>query len=114
MKIIKNKIFPFFNYKAINLFGFVFTKSVLSQQDTNHEAIHSAQMKELLYVFFYLFYALEWLYKVIKLICTKNYDKFSNVFHLAYRKVSFEQECYSNEKNLSYLSTRRHFSMWRD
>ena len=115
MKIIYNKIIPFRGYKAINLFGILFVRSgkKMKESDLNHEAIHSAQMKELLYIFFYLFYVLEWLYRVIKLICTKDYDKFSNIFHLAYRKVSFEQECYSNEKNLSYLSTRKHFMMWR-
>ena len=46
MKIVKTKWFPFGGYKAINLFGILFTKSDLSETEINHEAIHTAQMKE--------------------------------------------------------------------
>lgn len=42
MIIIKNKWFPFGKYKAINLFGILFTKSNLSEVEINHEAIHTA------------------------------------------------------------------------
>jgi hypothetical protein len=44
--IIKNKIIPFGNYIAINLFGIVFTKVELNEVDINHENIHSKQMLE--------------------------------------------------------------------
>ena len=53
MKIIYNDIIPFKGYKAINLFGIVFARKSarpLSDKNKNHEAIHTAQMKELLYV----------------------------------------------------------------
>lgn len=112
MEIIKNKIFPFGNYKAINLFGFIFTKSVLSQQDTNHEAIHTAQMEELLYVFFYLFYFIEWIYELIKVIIMHDYARLKDIPHQAYRCVSFEREAYLHEQNLEYLKTREKFSQW--
>ena len=39
--IIKNKIIPFGNYKAMNLFGIIFTKSSLSEIELNHEKIHT-------------------------------------------------------------------------
>jgi hypothetical protein len=39
--IIRNKIIPFGNYIAINLFGIVFTKVELDKIDINHENIHS-------------------------------------------------------------------------
>ena len=42
MKIIKTKWFPFRGYKAINLFGILFTKGDLSDTEINHEAIHTA------------------------------------------------------------------------
>lgn len=53
MKIIYNDIIPFKGYKAINLFGIVFARKSarpLSDKNKNHEAIHTAQMRELLYV----------------------------------------------------------------
>lgn len=67
----------------------------------NHEAIHTAQMKELLYVGFYVLYLLEWLYRL--------------VFHTrtAYEGISFEEEAYSHQHEKDYLKTRRHFAMWR-
>ena len=39
--IIKNNIIPFGGYKVINLFGLIFTKSDLTDEDKNHENIHS-------------------------------------------------------------------------
>nr|DAX08762.1 MAG TPA: hypothetical protein [Bacteriophage sp.] len=41
MIIIKNKFIPFKGYKAINLFGILFTKDSLSNIDINHEKIHT-------------------------------------------------------------------------
>lgn len=38
---IKNNIIPFGGYKVINLFGLIFTKSDLTDEDKNHENIHS-------------------------------------------------------------------------
>lgn len=100
--IIKNNIIPFRGYKAMNLFGIIFLRKeyTLTEVDLNHEAIHTAQMKELLYVFFYIIYFLEWL---VRLFINKD----------AYRNISFEKEAYSNENNLEYLKTRKCFSQWR-
>lgn len=100
--IIKNNIIPFKGYKAINLFGILFVRKEyeLSKVDLNHEAIHTAQMKELLFIFFYIIYFFEWL---VRLFINKN----------AYRSISFEKEAYSNEKNLEYLKNRKCFSQWR-
>lgn len=53
MIIIKNTIIPFGKFKAINLFGIIFYKGSYPTKDTiNHEKIHTAQMKEMLYIFF--------------------------------------------------------------
>lgn len=102
MITIKNNIIPFKGYKAINLFGIIFLRKEyeLSEIDTNHEAIHTAQMKELLYIFFYIIYFLEWL---VRLFINKN----------AYRNISFEKEAYQNERDLSYLKHRKWFAQWR-
>lgn len=103
--IIPNRIIPFPGFKAINLFGIIFIrkecKDKLTAVDINHECIHTAQMKELLYVFFYLIYLIEWLFQLIGSPRT------------AYWNLSFEREAYGNEKNLDYLKTRKHFAQWR-
>ena len=36
MRVIKTKHFPFNGYKAINLFGIIFTKGELSNKELNH------------------------------------------------------------------------------
>lgn len=97
--IIYNKYIPFKGYKAINLFGFIFVRNgcTMSDIDINHENIHTAQMKELLYVLFYLWYFIEFIFNIIK---------YQNV-HTAYKNISFEKEAYCNEKDLDYLKRRR-------
>jgi len=84
MKIIVNKYLPFKGFIAINLFGVLFVreeyKDELSSRVLNHEAIHTKQMKEMLYVFFYLWYFVEWVAKLFV------YGRD------AYRNISFERE----------------------
>lgn len=104
MKIIYNNIIPFPGFKAINLFGVLFVRKgcTMSESDINHEMIHTAQMKEMGYVFFYIWYLVEWLVKLLKL---RDGNK-------AYRAISFEREAYGNEKNLTYTITREEYA-WR-
>lgn len=99
MKIIYNNLIPFNGYKAINLFGVLFVRKgcVMSEIDINHEAIHTTQMKEMLYIFFYVWYIIEW---GIRLFMKGN----------AYRNISFEREAYANQNNLSYLNTRKRYA----
>ena len=104
MKIVKNKLIPFKGFIAITFFGTIWTrKEKLNDVTINHEAIHIKQEKELLYLFFYLIYLFEWLFKSIYYLN----------FYRGYKEVSFEKEAYSNEKNLDYLKTRKKFSQWR-
>ena len=44
------------DFYAINLFGMIITYEKLSKEELNHERIHSAQQKELLYIPFYIWY----------------------------------------------------------
>ena len=99
MKIIRNKYIPFQGYKAINLFGILFVRgnARISERTIRHEAIHTAQMKEMLYVFFYIWYLIEW---VVRLFMEGN----------AYRNISFEREAYSNEDDVLYLESRKRFA----
>lgn len=91
MKIIYNNIIPFKGFKAITLWPFIFARKELSDIDINHENIHGRQQLELLIIFFYIIYLIEWLFK-------------------GYRSISFEREAYQNESNLDYLKNRRWFN----
>ena len=96
--IIKIKKHPFGkNYLAINLFGFIFTRRDLDPVELNHELIHSAQQRELLYIPFFIWYGIEWLVL---------YFKYRN-WTTAYFHIRFEQEAYRNQYDLEYLGNRK-------
>ncbi|MGM9803836.1 MAG: hypothetical protein ACI308_06625 [Muribaculaceae bacterium] len=97
MKVIKCPLMS--RHWCINLFGVVLSAdtSWIKGKVINHEAIHTAQMKELLYVPFYLLYCIEWL---VRIVAYRNFDR-------AYENISFEREAYANEANAHYLQQRR-------
>lgn len=99
MMVIYNNILPVKGFKCINLFGVLFVRKCLKMRDVdfNHEAIHTKQMKEMLYVFFYLWYVIEW---IVRLFKRGN----------AYRNISFEREAYSNQCYLKYNKERKRFA----
>ncbi len=99
MKVIESSIIPFSGFKCVNLFGVLFVRKgrTMSQRDINHERIHTAQMRELWYVPFYMLYLLEWLYRLVKK------DN-------AYRSISFEREAYGNQNDMYYLCGRDRFA----
>lgn len=82
---------------GIALWPFVLLKSKTPDKVIiNHEKIHIRQQSELLVLFFYLWYIIEWLFKYI---ACRNFD-------IAYRNICFEREAFANENNLEYLKTR--------
>ena len=102
MKVIYNKYLPIKDYVAINLFGIIFARkefNPLSRITENHERIHTAQMKELLFVFFYLWYGIEWLVRLFQYRDSKE----------AYLNISFEREAYKNQKDMGYLKARKKY-----
>lgn len=103
MRVIHNDWIPFKGFKAINLFGICFVRKPhkMTPHDYNHENIHTAQMRELGYIFFYILYFVEWLYRV--------------VFHTstAYRGISFEREAFEHQYDYDYLEHRERFAQWR-
>ena len=109
MKVIENNIIPFQGFLAMNLFGFCFVRKEAWARRTeerkkvviNHESIHTEQMKELGYVFFYIIYFFEWLLRL-----------FTNPKN-AYRSISFEQEAYDNENDFDYIANRKHYAQWK-
>lgn len=83
--------------KAMALYPYILAtkKAKLTEVDVNHEEIHLAQQRELLIIFFYLWYVGEWAVKSI--INRKD----------AYYDISFEKEAYANERDLTYLVRRK-------
>lgn len=102
MKTIVNNIIPFRGFKCMNLFGVLFVRrdaGKMLPSDYNHEKIHTAQMKETLYVGFYLIYLLEWVIKGLLWAVTLGAVK-------PYRSLASEQEAYDNQYDYSYLLWR--------
>lgn len=99
MRIVKLKGFPPGDYSAINLFGVVFSKVDLSPVELNHERIHTAQMRELLFLPFYLWYVCEWLLLLLH---------YRNAYR-AYRNIRFEREAYTHQAENDYLRRRHHY-----
>ena len=90
---------------CINLFGVAVSgdTSWIDRRVVNHERIHTAQMRELLFVPFYVAYIVEW---VVRLLKERN-------FYAAYRSISFEREAYAHGDNLNYLASRKMYAQWR-
>ena len=87
---------------CINLLGYFFTRNAnwISDCVINHEQIHTAQIRELWVLPFYIIYLIEWLCR---------YFQYWN-WTVAYRNISFEREAYANGDNLDYLTTRKPLS----
>ena len=99
-RIIKIKKRSFMKrFYAINLFGIIITCEKLSKESLNHELIHTAQAKELLYVLFYIWYIAEWSVLVLKY---RNWMK-------AYYNIRFEKEAYALQNDMEYLIRRKHY-----
>lgn len=87
------------SFIAINLFGIIVTCEDLSKVELNHELIHTAQARELLYIPFYLWYIIEWFYL---------YFKYRDWMQ-AYYNIRFEKEAYAHQEDLEYLNRRKHY-----
>lgn len=103
MRIIYSDIIPIAGFKAINLFGFLFARkgSTINERTLNHERIHTAQMRELFFVLFYVVYIIEYLIR----IPMHDFDIVQ-----AYRNISFEREAYANDEDFEYLNRRKLFA----
>ncbi|MDP3312952.1 hypothetical protein [Lutibacter sp.] len=91
------------SYSGLAIYPFIFLKERKLEENKpllNHERIHLQQQKELLWVFFFVWYFIEF---IILLLKFKNRNK-------AYKNISFEKEAYKNEENLLYLNQRKFYS----
>lgn len=93
------------NTIGITLYPFILLNSKVKNKPQdyvvkliNHEKIHIEQQKELLVLFFYIWYLVEFL---IKSLIYGN---------KAYESLSFEREAYSNETNIKYIKSRKKWS----
>lgn len=84
------------------LLGILFIRkgARLTAYSINHESIHQRQAMEMLYIFFYLWYAIEWLVRLIQCGNARQ----------AYYNISLEKEAYYNMYNLAYIDARRHYT----
>lgn len=102
MKIIYNRFIPSadFRHQPVRC-AFVKGKPTqVTRRDLNHELIHTAQMRELGYVPFYILYVLEWIWRLFRK---------GN----AYSNISFEREAYAHQNDPDYLHRRPRFAQWR-
>ena len=103
MILIVSRVLLRNKFNGMVLWPFVILKKKSLKNDLvflNHERIHLKQQAQLLVLFFYLWYGLEFLFRIIQY---KNRYK-------AYRNISFEREAYAHEKDLDYLKKR---SFWK-
>ena len=90
---------PFLPYDGMALFPFILIKRKVYRTNyilINHEKIHLRQQAELLLVFFYLFYILNYIFN---LFIYRNHQK-------AYLNIVFEKEAYAEEAKRDYLERR--------
>lgn len=93
MVILLNK----FWFSGLAIFPFIFIrKEDYSINLLNHEYIHLKQQKEMLFIFAYLWYVIEYL---IKLLYYRNFRK-------AYLSVSFEREARVGGNIIGYIGNR--------
>lgn len=90
-------------FNGVTVWPFIIARKKHLKMDAvfvNHEKIHLRQQAELLVLPFYVWYSLEFVFRIFQY---KNR-------HTAYRNISFEREAYANEKDLAYLKARSFWS----
>ena len=90
---------------CLNLFGILCARdtSWIDRDVINHERIHNAQMRELLWLPFYIFYVVEWIFRLLQYRDP----------HKAYLNISFEKEAYRHGHDPDYLKRRRRYASFR-
>jgi hypothetical protein len=88
------------NFRGLAIYPFIFLRDKTLKENPqilNHERIHLRQQIEMLWVFFFIWYGIEYL---IRLYQFKNSST-------AYFNISFEKEAYTHDKDLEYLKNRK-------
>ena len=103
MKIKRLKGIPLpASFKGVTIGNTLYIRENAKFTETGlrHEEIHTKQWKELIYIFFPIWYAIEW---TIRLFAFKG-------AHNAYRNISFEREAYEHQADPDYIITRERFA----
>lgn len=90
-------------YRGMTVFPFVILRERSDKEVSvlvNHEKIHIRQQLELLVLPFFVWYLMEYVFRLMR---------YGNRYE-AYRNISFEREAYANEKDPDYLKSR---SFWK-
>jgi cell division protein FtsB len=98
----KSKLNGFVGFSFL-IFIFIAVDSKDIKRTINHETIHYYQQLELLFIFFFLIYILNF---IINLFRFKFNIKYS------YLNIIFEKEAYKYEANLDYLKQDRKLFNW--
>lgn len=130
-RLVFNSIIPFKGFKAITIIPWIFVRNDASKwtlTDERHEKIHGMQQIETHIVALILavllaavglfswwcvlasplvYLALYGLEYIVRWICY-GFDT-----REAYRNISFEQEAYLNENDLTYIKNRHLFASWK-
>lgn len=83
-------------YNGLTLFPFVMLRNDFDKANKmllNHEKIHIRQQMQMLIVPFFIWYLIEFLFRLLQFK-----DK-----NRAYRNISFEREAYANEHDMNYV-----------
>jgi hypothetical protein len=91
------------NYSGLTIYPFIFLKHHSNKWNktlVNHEKIHLKQQAELLCLVFFVWYFLEYIFRLIQ---------YKNHYN-AYKNICFEKEAYTNEKDVNYLQNRKRFA----
>ncbi|MEG0852158.1 MAG: hypothetical protein RSH24_19965 [Flavobacterium sp.] len=105
MRLIISKFWVPKGFSGITVYPFIFAREkylCTNKTFVNHEKIHLRQQVELLIILFFIWYVLEFFFRLIQFRDRKK----------AYRNISFEREAYANESNPDYLANRKFFSFF--
>ena len=86
-------------FSGLTVFPFVFLREKQHAEDLvtlNHERIHIRQQLEMLVLPFFVWYGVEFFFRLVQYRNRRQ----------AYYNISFEREAYANEKDLDYLKKR--------
>lgn len=94
---------PFLPAEGMAIFPFILVRKETYKTNTlllRHEKIHLRQQAEMIVIFFYLFYLLNYIFNLLHY---RNHRQ-------AYMNIIFEKEAYTKEGEVDYLRKRRPFA----
>ena len=99
-RLVRILSFGFANGMCLYPFVLIGKDIEITESLVNHEKIHLKQQLETLILPFYLWYLVEFIYRIIQY---QDFDK-------AYRNISFEREAYYYESHIEYLNRRKRYA----